>query len=412
MDGNGSGAFVDIEEALKSYDIATESFGQFLSNQRKQRSWSRKDIAGACNTTVASISRIENGQQVPSPELVMKIISVLNINILAGIRAYCNADLRCGRLISTADYFLDKNQPTLARIFIRKAFVVNKRHYGQRYNGDINRLVGRWAFAVNNYALACKAFAMWEKALNRKGSKINVARAQYDYGMALGKVDHVYEALTRLHSAQSIFHTMGMNRREAYTHWAIATILIGLGSFSEARQHYRSAQEYLSNDEWLYAKAGELLARIGEGERNVIQELQPLTSSSIPAIRGLATYAMGVCTRQQERWSQAIGLFEDLLRDSPTVQIAFSTHLELAMCYLITGGKTSAQQHIRDAEKLMATTSTTDILTLDSMASRLGIPISRPLPSRLFDPDWEHRATALMVMQCMDNRETAIHKQP
>lgn len=374
------------------------TFGSYVRERREAQQLSRQTVAAAARSTVASLSRIENDRHVPRPDTALRIFAALHVDQSEALKIYCEADLRCGRLVSAADYFLDNGLLHAARRFIRKAFKANRDAYNQRYNGELYRLLGRWAYATGKYGLSCRAFALWDEALQKRGAAANIARAHFDFGMALGKVGRVRDALLRLNEARATFRTLNLPQLEAYTHWAMATILLRIGSFVEAAEEYQQAQRHLSGHERDTTKIGELVSRIGAGDGEMAEELGHGFQESDPEVRDMSRYALGVYERQKGNWRRTITILEDVIRISVSSEIVFAAHIELCLCYLRVGARDTARIHCIEAiDRASGATSATDLLIAKLCANHLGIDHDNTLPTGLYDSDWEHRTASLMT---------------
>lgn len=376
------------------------TFGSYVRAQREARQLSRQAVAAAARSTVASLSRIENDQHVPRPDTALRLFAALHVDQSEALTMYCEADLRCGRLISAADHFLDKRLLYAARQFIRKAFKVNRDSYHKRYTGELYRLLGRWAYATGKYRVSCRAFALWDEALQKRGSAANIARSHFDFGMALGKVGRIRAALLRLTEAQAAFHTLNLPQLEAYTHWAMATILLQIGSFLEAAEEYKQAQRHLSGRDLDTTKIGELVSRIGVGHGDLAEALDHGFQEADTEVWHLSRYALGVHERQRGNWSKAIAIFEEVSQISGFSEIVFAAHVELCLCYLRIGARDAARiQCMKALERVAGATSSTDLLITTLCASHLRIDRDYTLPTRFYDSDWEHRTSFLTTCE-------------
>lgn len=129
-----------------SMDEATASFGSGLRWWRERRGFSQLDLAGAAETTQRHLSFLESGRASPSPEMVLRLATVLDIPLrqqnalllAAGFApAWRESDLSAPELAQVngaLDFMLAQQEPY-------PAFVVDRRWNLLRANSGAGRFV-------------------------------------------------------------------------------------------------------------------------------------------------------------------------------------------------------------------------------------------------------------------------------
>jgi len=129
-----------------SMDEATASFGSGLRWWRERRGFSKLDLAGAAETTQRHLSFLESGRASPSPEMVLRLATVLDIPLrqqnalllAAGFApAWRESDLSAPELAQVngaLDFMLAQQEPY-------PAFVVDRRWNLLRANSGAGRFV-------------------------------------------------------------------------------------------------------------------------------------------------------------------------------------------------------------------------------------------------------------------------------
>ena len=127
-------------------DEATASFGSGLRWWRERRGFSQLDLAGAAETTQRHLSFLESGRAGPSPEMILRLATVLDIPLrqqnalllAAGFApAWRESDLSAPELAQVygaLDYMLAQQEPY-------PAFVVDRRWNLLRANAGAGRFV-------------------------------------------------------------------------------------------------------------------------------------------------------------------------------------------------------------------------------------------------------------------------------
>ena len=127
-------------------DEATTSFGSGLRWWRERRGFSQLDLAGAAETTQRHVSFLESGRAGPSPEMILRLATVLDIPLrqqnalllAAGFApAWRESDLSApelARVSGALDYMLAQQEPY-------PAFVVDRRWNLLRANAGAGRFV-------------------------------------------------------------------------------------------------------------------------------------------------------------------------------------------------------------------------------------------------------------------------------
>src|SRR5215510_6764125 len=132
--------------SLTPMDEATTSFGSGLRWWRERRGFSQLDLAGAAETTQRHVSFLESGRAGPSPEMILRLATVLDIPLrqqnalllAAGFApAWRESDLSAPELAQVSgalDYMLAQQEPY-------PAFVVDRRWNLLRANAGAGRFV-------------------------------------------------------------------------------------------------------------------------------------------------------------------------------------------------------------------------------------------------------------------------------
>src|SRR5262250_2712963 len=127
-------------------DEGAASFGSGLRWWRERRGFSQLDLAGAAETTQRHVSFLESGRAGPSPEMILRLATVLDIPLrqqnalllAAGFApAWRESDLSAPELAQVngaLDYMLTQQEPY-------PAFVVDRRWRLLRANAGAGRLV-------------------------------------------------------------------------------------------------------------------------------------------------------------------------------------------------------------------------------------------------------------------------------
>ena len=131
---------------LTPRDEATSSFGSGLRWWRERRGFSQLDLAGAAETTQRHVSFLESGRAGPSPEMILRLATVLDIPLrqqnalllAAGFApAWRESNLSAPELAQVSgalDYMLAQQEPY-------PAFVVDRRWNLLRANAGAGRFV-------------------------------------------------------------------------------------------------------------------------------------------------------------------------------------------------------------------------------------------------------------------------------
>lgn len=141
-----SGECVKPRASTTPVDDATASFGSGLRWWRERRGFSQLDLAGAAETTQRHLSFLESGRAGPSPEMILRLATVLDIPLrqqnalllAAGFApAWRESDLSAPELAQVngaLDYMLAQQEPY-------PAFVVDRRWNLLRANAGAARFV-------------------------------------------------------------------------------------------------------------------------------------------------------------------------------------------------------------------------------------------------------------------------------
>ena len=141
-----SGERVKPRSSTTPVDEATASFGSGLRWWRERRGFSQLDLAGAAETTQRHLSFLESGRAGPSPEMILRLATVLDIPLrqqnalllAAGFApAWRESDLsgpELAQVNGALDYMLAQQEPY-------PAFVVDRRWNLLRANAGAGRFV-------------------------------------------------------------------------------------------------------------------------------------------------------------------------------------------------------------------------------------------------------------------------------
>src|SRR4030095_158504 len=145
-DRHRRGEGVTPRSLTTSMDEATASFGSGLRWWRERRGFSQFDLAGAAETTQRHLSFLESGRASPSPEMVLRLATVLGIPLrqqnalllaAASAPAWRESDLSAPELAQVngaLDFMLAQQEPY-------PAFVVDRRWNLRRANSGAGRFV-------------------------------------------------------------------------------------------------------------------------------------------------------------------------------------------------------------------------------------------------------------------------------
>ena len=377
------------------------SLGLCIRRWREAKPYTRAALANVCDITQASLSRIEHDRQVPNPQLWDQLCDKLAIPPNESVSVYVHADCRCGRLIAVADYYLHNAKPKIARHFVVEARRMNAQQYEGRYNGELYRVRGRLALATHRYDSACHYFWRWMDAVKPKGSRQNIARSYFDYGLALSRVGKPLNAIRYLLRAGEVFRDLQLAGLEAKCLWALGDLLLVMGSFQEAQEQFVQSRALISDPgSQQVVRLGEIMAYIGMQRdwswvKSELNNMQPVTPTAAP----LWFYIHGVLCRLQSQWDEALYLQQESLRLKPGPALKAAALLELGVVYWHVGHVEEAKHVTIMALKVVSgnyTMTYSDSLVLRVLARRLDVPI--PVVSMPNSPDWEQRLSMLQLV--------------
>lgn len=378
------------------------SLGLCIRRWRTDKGYTRAALAAVCGTTQASISRIERDQQVPNPQLWDQLCDKLGIPLSESIPVYVQADRRCGRLITVADRYLNIAKPNIAQQFVTAAQCINDQQYNGRYNGELYRVRGRVAFATLQYDSACHYFWCWKEAVKPKGSRKNIARSYFDYGLALSRVGKPLESSQYLLRASEIFRELQLAGLEAKCLWALGDLLLGMGSFEEAQEQFAQSRALISDvGSQQVLRLGEIMAYIGMQRdwswvNSELTSMQPVAPTAAP----LWFYIRGVLCRLQSQWNEVLVLQQESLGLKPAPALRTAALLELGVAYWHVGRVQEAKHVTIMALKGVSgkyTMTYSDVLMLRVLARQLNLDVPISIDSMPSSPDWEQRLSMIQL---------------
>lgn len=382
--------------------VGFSMLGLLIRSAREVAQLSVKQIAEQTGISTGYLFAIESGVRLPSPAVLMRLATVLNLPNSIWINKYLSTDQGPLRLCELSNVLLSANQIKEADDLAVLALQKSRSLYAGRYNSRIYHLLGKIALAQQDYTKMKDWFMQMFNALHHTPHGYRKGVAIYNYALALSlEGNSGLECLSMLNEAQKIFISNQRTREIGLTEYTKAHVLQMMKQYAAALKTYSGARRYFTNDPatCIEISLGEVICQwaIEPSARflNALSMLLP-DASSFQCAR--IFHFIGVMYRHEnDLVASATYLRKALALYTPThVRQLAATLAELCLVYVMTNCFDDAQDVFNQFHQIPHSVDAQDIATMVILSTFLHSPPSVIDLSQPINDDYEGRLTAAL----------------
>ena len=381
------------------------SLGELIREHRIGLGITLTTAARLSGISPSYLSRIESDNCSPTPSMILRVTSALELSPSAWVEQYTVHEPRCIKLVEMANALFNQGEYKQAKNVLRRAYGLSRLASGQCHR-DVVHVLARVYFSQERFAKALVWSRHFERLMRHSKDVRMQAIAQYNVGLTLAKLERYTESAPRLEDAAKKFGQLHLNYEMGSAMLHSANVLLAMRMYAQARAAYRHAAHLLRgkpfHDDALLGEA--ITVWMTQSANEALPLLRRIIDSGKtgPLVHAKAQSNLAATLRDLHRYDEALVQVEAALanRDTLPVELVAALLAEGALSNMLKRDSLAAQACIEDFGRLEGSKDNQDIAAMTVLADVLGAEAPDELTSDVLEDFHERRiATALRIMQ-------------